>query len=128
MTKLLYEKESYEIRGACFEVWNALGGGFKEKAVERALRKELRDRGLVVETQKRIPVMYKGEKVGEYVPDMIVSGKILIELKAKPKLTEQDVKQFWHYLQGSEFRLGFLVNFGTQKLDIRRKVYDTARE
>ena len=123
----LYEKESYEIRGACFWVWKALGSAFKEQAVDRALSKELKKRGLRVEDQKRIPIQYEGEKVGEYVPDKVIEDKIILELKRKSYVTLQDKKNFWNYLRGSTYKLGFLVNFGDEKLEIKRFVYDKAR-
>jgi GxxExxY protein len=57
-----------------------------------------------------------------------VNDVILIEIKAKPKLTKQDIEQFWHYLKGSNYKLGFLINFGAQKgVQIIRRIYDTAR-
>lgn len=125
--ELLYPDISYQIRGACFAVWKELRGAFKENIVEKSLIEELRSRGLSVETQKRIPVHYNGKKVGEYVPDMIVEDKVIIELKSKTYISKEDEKQFWLYLKGSDYRLGFLINFG-RELDIRRKVYDTARD
>ena len=123
----LYERESYEIRGSFFAVWTEFRGVFKEKVIERALRVELKSRGLVVETQKRIPIFYRGESVGVYVHDILVEEKILIELKAKQFLTLEDKKQFWYYLRGSHYKLGFLVNFGQKGLEIYRKVYDSVR-
>jgi GxxExxY protein len=65
--------------------------------------------------------------VGTYQPDMIVNGVVLIELKAKPFITKEDERQFWYYLKGSNFRLGFLINFGPKKLEIKRRVYDKKR-
>ena len=66
--------------------------------------------------------------MGTYVPDLIVNEVILIELKAKPILTNDDIKQFWHYLKGSNYKLGFLINFGAVGgVQIIRKVYDEAR-
>lgn len=88
MSKLLYENLTYEIRGACFEVWKEFGGAFKEKIVDKALEKALKDRGLKVEGQKRIPVYFRGEKVGVYVPDKIVENKVLVEIKVKPQLVK----------------------------------------
>jgi GxxExxY protein len=79
-----------------------------------------------VEDQKRINIYYNGQKVGTYVPDKVVNNQIIIELKSKPFLTPGDIKQFWRYLKGTNFKLGFLVNFGN-KLEIKRVVYDTAR-
>ena len=119
----LFEKKSYEMRGACFAVYNNLGGGIKEKIIERALKKELEIRGLPISNQKRISIFYKDEKVGVYIPDIIVNDSIIIELKSKPFLTKEDEKQFWGYLKGSEYKLGFLINFGPSKLTIKRCIY-----
>lgn len=124
----LYEKDSYKVRGAAIAVWKSFHGVFKEKIVENALSRELKDAGLLVETQKRINIYYKEEKVGVYVPDLVVNDSILIELKAKPFLLPEDEKQFWFYLRGSTYRLGFLINFGSKELEIGRRVYDRARD
>ena len=123
----LYEKESYQIRGACFDVYKAFGGAFKEKIVDRSLTKALEKRGLKVENQKRIDIYFEGEKVGLYIPDKIVNQSIILEIKAKPYLTKQDIDQFWKYLKGSQYKLGFLINFGP-KLEIKRIVYDKIRK
>ena len=88
--------------------------------------KEITSQGLKVEIQKQISVIYKNEKIGAYVPDLIVENKVLIELKSKPFLTKEDDRQFWLYLQGSEYKLGLLINFGN-KLEIKRRIYDKAR-
>lgn len=120
---LLYENESYKIRGACFDVYNNLGGGIKEKIIERALKKELESRNLAVSNQERISIFYKGEKVGVYIPDIVVNNSIIIELKSKPFLTKEDEKQFWGYLKGSGYRLGFLINFSPIKLIIKRFIH-----
>lgn len=119
----LYEEESYKIRGACFAVYNSLGGGIKEKIIEKALIKELALLNLKVSNQERIEILYKGEKIGVYVPDIVVNNSIIIELKSKPFLTQEDEKQFWGYLKGSKYELGFLINFGPQKLTIKRYIY-----
>jgi len=124
---LLYEKESYEIRGACFWIWKEFGSAFKESIIDKALTEELLRRGLKVENQKRIDIFYQGKKVGTYIPDKIVNDSILIELKAKPFLTKSDYLQFQRYLKGSNYKLGFLINFGN-KLTIKRYVYDKIRK
>lgn len=127
MVKLLYEKESYIIRGACFFVWKKFGGAFKEKIIEEALAIEIEKRGLKIERQKRIIVYYDEKyKLGTYLIDQVVNGKIIIEIKVKPFLNREDERQFWLYLKGSKYKLGFLVNFGN-KLEIRRRIYDKAR-
>lgn len=124
----LYEQESYAVRGACFEVWKEFKGMFKESVIDKALNIALESKGLKVESQKRIDIYFKGKKVGTYVPDKIVNGVILIELKAKPFITKQDIEQFWKYLKGSNYKLGFLINFSPTRLQIKRVVYDTARK
>ena len=127
MAKLLYEDLSYEIRGACFEVWKSLGSAYKETIYHKALAKELRLRKVSFKEEYPISVTYKGTKVGTYKPDFLVGDSIIVELKAIPYITKEDEKRFWHYLKGAEYRLGFLINFGGKKLEIRRRVYDTAR-
>ena len=124
----LYEKESYKIRGACFNVWNTLGSAFKESAIDKALTRELHKRNLKVEDQKRIGIIYDGEKIGSYIPDKVIEEKIIFELKRKSYLTKQDIKNFWNYLRGAQYKLGFLVNFGDERLEIKRIVYDRARK
>ena len=126
--KLLYEEITYQIRGACFWVWKELGSAFKESIIDRALTEELKRRGLKVEEQKRIDVYYQDKKVGTYVPDKIINDCVLVELKRKSFLTKQDKEQFWHYLKGSKYRLGLLINFADKNLEIKRIVYDTKRD
>jgi len=123
----LYENESYKIRGACFDVWKSFGGAFKESIIDKALTKALSKQGLKVDEQKRIDIYFENEKVGTYVPDKIINDCILLELKAKQFITKQDIDQFWKYLKGSKYKLGFLINFGPDKLIIKRIVYDSAR-
>ncbi len=90
----LYEKESYGIRGACFDVYNNLGGGIKEKIIERALLSEFKKRQLEVKSQVRIKIFYNSEHIGIYIPDFVVNNKIIIELKSKPFITKMDGRQF----------------------------------
>ncbi|OGY98997.1 MAG: hypothetical protein A2945_04095 [Candidatus Liptonbacteria bacterium RIFCSPLOWO2_01_FULL_52_25] len=125
--KLLYKDASYLIRGACFDLYKKFGGAFKESIINNALVVELKSKGLSVETQKRIDITHGGQKVGVYIPDIIVNGEILIELKVKSFLMQEDDRQFWHYLKSSEYQLGFLINFGSRKLEIKRRIYDKAR-
>ncbi len=85
---LLYEEESYKIRGACFDVYNVLGGGIKENIISRALVKELMTKGLDIESQVKINIIYNGEKIGVYITDLVINKKIIIEVKSKPYLTK----------------------------------------
>ncbi|MCD6528552.1 GxxExxY protein, partial [bacterium] len=81
-------------------------------------------KGYKVEREKRINIYHRGKKVGTYIPDLVVNDIILIELKCKPSLTMQDRKQFWTYLKGSKYKLGFLVNFGNPNgVEIERRIF-----
>ena len=108
-------------------MYRAFGGAFKEKVIDRALTKALEKRELKVEEQKRIDIYFDNEKVGIYVPDKIINDRVFLEIKVKSFLTRQGVDQFWKYLRGSKYKLGFLINFGSTKLIIKRVVYDKAR-
>jgi len=119
----LYEEESFKIRGACFDVYNVLGGGIKENIIQRALKAELESRGLAIDNQTRIDIKYKNEKIGVYIPDLVLNNKIIIELKSKPFITKEDEKQFWGYLKSSKHKLGVLINFGPNKLTIKRLIH-----
>ncbi|MBI3114430.1 MAG: GxxExxY protein [Candidatus Harrisonbacteria bacterium] len=126
--ELLFSDTTFKIRAACFKVWKEFGGAFKEGIVDRALTEALAYEGLHVENQKRIDVFFGEKKVGTYVPDKIVNACVLLELKAKPYLTQEDERQFWLYLKAANYKVGMLINFGSQKLEIKRRVYDKARQ
>lgn len=127
--KLLYEKDSYLIRGACFDLYKELGCGHKESVYQKGLSHLLEGKGLIVEREKIIPVQINGKRLGNYTPDFVINDSILVELKAKSHTTIQDKKQFWHYLKATNYKLGFLINFGKPGgLEIVRRVYDTARK
>jgi len=125
---ILYEKETYKIRGACFRVWKEFGGAFKESVIERSLLIEFQELGFKIDSQKKIPLYYKNKNVGTYIPDIVIDDKILIELKAKPFITKEDQRQFWLYLKATDYKLGLLINFGPDKLSINRRIYDEARQ
>ena len=125
---LLYEKLSYETRGAIIAVHKTLGSGHKESVYHRALREEFKKRKIKFADEKRIPIVYNKVKVGFYQPDFIIEDKIIVEIKAVSFLSGNFLEQMKHYLHGSSYRLGLLVNFGQRRAEIRRVVYDQARK
>lgn len=125
---LLYQEESSKIIEACKEVYKQFGGSFKESVIDKALTIALESKGLKVESQKRIDIYFAGIKVGAYVPDKVVNEIIVLELKCKPFLVKEDEKQFWRYLKATSYRLGFLINFAPKRLEIKRRIYDLARD
>ncbi|MCK5027650.1 MAG: GxxExxY protein, partial [Candidatus Pacebacteria bacterium] len=124
----LYEDLTYKIRGAFFKVKKEIGLGHKESIYHNALLVEFEKIGLAVESEKRIDIEYEGKNIGTYQPDFVIENKIIIELKALPKIGKQQLNQAWTYLKGSDYKLAFLVNFGTADLEIKRMVYDSARD
>jgi len=124
----LYPELTYKIRGAIFAVWKELGPAFKESIYQKALEEESIKRGISFISQKQIDIFYNGKKVGVYKPDFIVEDKILIEIKVLPRLTKLEERQTWYYLKGTNYKLALLVNFGGQKLQIKRWIYDKARQ
>ena len=129
MPEILYKELSYEVQGAIFKVYKTLGCSFKESVYHNALVEELKSRKINIEKEKQIKVYYQGKKVGAYIPDIVANEQIIIELKAKSFLTKGDQKQFWDYLKGSEYKVGYLVNFGNPGgVEMVRRIYDTARE
>jgi GxxExxY protein len=112
-----------KIIGAAFEVHNELGWGFLEKVYENALIAELRDRQIAVIPQPEIPVRYKGKTIGVYNGDLLVAGEVLIEIKALSALNTVHEQQILHYLKATGIKVGLLLNFGAQRLQIKRLVF-----
>ena len=116
------EKLTYEINGAIFEVNRVLGAGFLEKVYENALLVELKNRGLKTEAQKPVTVHYKNEVVGEYFADIMVDGKIILELKTVKSLEKIHEAQILNYLKATGYKVGLLINFAYPKAEIKRFV------
>ena len=119
---MLYEELTEHIIGAAYEVYNQLGFGFLESVYERALAVELRIRGLAGAFQSPIEVRYKGVAVGEYVADLTVEGKVIVELKSVRTLTQAHEIQLVNYLAATGIDVGLLINFGEEKVEVRRKI------
>jgi GxxExxY protein len=102
--------------GAAYEVANVLGAGFLEKVYERALLRELRLRGWTADSQVRLPVCYKGARVGEYTPDLLVDGQIIVELKCVDCFSNEHMAQSLNYLRASGLKFALLINFQHPKI------------
>lgn len=126
--KILYKDLSYKLVGCFYEVYNNLGPGFKEAVYHTALSIELDLQGLLYETQKEITVDYKGKCAGVYIPDFVVDDKIIVEIKAVENMPVFYEAQLYNYLKGSNYNLGYIVNFGSEKIDVRRRIYEEARK
>ena len=109
------------IIGAAFEVHRQLGSGFLEKVYENAMVLELVDRGLRFATQHPIPVSYKGHLVGSYFADILVENSVICEIKAIETLLPIHETQLLHYLKATGIPVGLLLNFGTLRVQVKRK-------
>ena len=113
MNEIIYREESYQIMGACFEVYKEKGCGFLESVYHECLAIEMSDQKIPFVTQSRLQLSYKGRLLKQtYEPDFACFDKIILEIKAVSKLTDEHRAQVHNYLRGSGHRLGLLVNFG----------------
>ncbi|NLP22972.1 MAG: GxxExxY protein [Syntrophomonadaceae bacterium] len=110
-----------KIIGCAYQVYNALGAGFIEKIYENALMIELKNAALTAQQQYPVKVYYQGILIGDYVADIIVEDKVIVELKAVSQLTKAHEVQLVNYLKATKLEVGLLINFGDQ-ISIKRKV------
>ena len=107
---------------AAFAVHNSLGVGFLERVYENALVFELRSRGVSCVQQKSVSVSYKGNTVGDYLADLVVEDRVIVELKACTAIDRVHQAQLMNYLRASRIKVGLLMNFGRPKLECKRVV------
>jgi GxxExxY protein len=111
---------SEAVIGCVFRVDNGLGAWFLEKVYENALLHELRKAGLEAKQQVAVSVHYDGQNVGEYLGDIVVEGRLLLELKAIKAVEDIHLAQCLNYLKATGIPTCLLINFGTSKPQIRR--------
>ncbi len=112
-------------RGSIFSVYNALGPGLFESCYEAAMEYELTNRGLIVERQVVLPVMYHDLRLDVgYRLDLLIEKKVIVEIKSVETLAKVHFKQLVTYLKLSDLKVGILVNFNTAEISgsIYRKV------
>ena len=117
MNELIYRDESYQIVGACFEVYKTMGCGFLEAVYQECLEIELTDRGLPFVPKHQLELKYKAQRLKQkYEPDFICYEKIILEIKAVSAIADEHRAQVQNYLRATGYRLGLLVNFGHHPL------------
>ena len=109
---LAEEPITRDVIGAFFEVYNTLGYGFLEHVYGRALERELTARGLAVAREVGVRVLYKGEPLCVQRLDMVVAGKVIVEIKSAFDLQATAERQLYNYLRSSSFEVGLLLHFG----------------
>jgi GxxExxY protein len=125
---MIHEEISGKIIGAAMEVLNELNPGLDEKLYERALTIELERRGHVVSVQRYFPVSYRGELIGNLVPDLIVDNAVIVDPKVVACFTETHIAQMIGYLNITGLDLALLINFKNARLEWKRVLRSQARE
>ncbi|MDD5367624.1 MAG: GxxExxY protein [Anaerolineaceae bacterium] len=119
---LLHRELTYQIIGAAIEVHKILGPGFLESVYQASLAREFSIREIEFLQQVPLPICYKGTSVGNYIADMVVDDKVVVELKAIKTLTDADEAQLINYLKLTGIKVGLLINFGSQSLQHIRRI------
>ena len=122
MNQRIHWELSEQIIGAAMEVLNELRPGQDEKIYERALVIELELRGLATESQRAYPVTYKGHPIGTFIPDLIVSDRIIADPKVVSAFTDAHIAQMLGYLAVTGLKLALLLNFKHAKLEWKRVI------
>lgn len=124
MTKLLLKDEVFAIVGAAIEVHNTLGCGFLEQVYQEALEIEIDLREIPYIRQKQLPIYYKDHQLKKiFVADFIVYEQVVVEIKAINNLSPLEESQLLNYLKAGNYEVGVLINFGTDSLQWKRKVF-----
>lgn len=113
---------SYQIIGICFEIHNELGNSYKEVYYQRAFEKELRRLGIKYEKEKEFELEFKGDKIGKHFVDFLIKDTIVVEFKTVPFIKAREVNQVLSYLKSMQKRLGLIINFRPNKVQIKRVV------
>ena len=120
-TKLVLEKETYLLIGACLKVHKKLGNGFSEAIYQEALVKELEKAGVPFEQHKKLDVYYEGLKLNNFfTADFVCFEKIIIEVRSIQYLHESVKRQLINCLRSTNLEVGLLVNFGENSLTWQR--------
>jgi GxxExxY protein len=129
-TDFLHKELSYILRGCIYDVRNKYGPGHKESIYVNLLVEALKAKNIKTEKEKRIQIYSDESKkvVGTYRPDLLVDNTIIIEAKSSNFTSKTNEIQLYHYLRNSKYEVGYLVNFSTPKLYIKRIIYTNNRK
>jgi len=120
--ELILKDEVYAIISCALEIINGIGHGLHEKPYENSLAVEFRHRGISYEQQRSFPVVWRDTRVGEFIPDLIVYGKIVIDTKTIDRITDIERGQMLNYLRITGLPIGLIINFKKPKLEWERIV------
>jgi GxxExxY protein len=118
----MLKAETEKIIGFGFEVLNEIGHGLHEKIYENALTVLFKANGIAFDQQRRFPVMFRGVEVGEFIPDLIVFGSVIVDPKVIDHITDFERGKMLNYLRIVKLRVGLLLNFKKPRLEFERVV------
>ena len=121
-SKLLQKAETERIIGFAFEVLNELGHGLNEKLYENALVVLFKLNGIAFDQQRRFQVFFRRVEVGEFVPDLIVFGSVIVDPKVIDRITDRERGQMLNYLRITKLRVGLILDFKNPRLEWERIV------
>lgn len=120
--ELIYRDECYKIIGCCYEVYNSLGFGLREKVYQKALETLFAQEKVDYQSQLYAPIKFGETIVGKYFLDLLIEDKIAIELKVGDHFLTKDIDQLFSYLKSKDLKLGLLVNFTSNGVKYKRIV------
>ena len=123
-----YKEITEKIIGCAYVVYNKMGYGFLESVYEKCLLIELRKAGLKAESQQAITVYYENQIVGDFVADIVVEDSVILELKSVRRLAKVHEAQLVNYLVATGKEVGLLLNFGEEKVEVKRKVKELDKQ
>jgi GxxExxY protein len=120
--ELILKDEVYAIISCSLEIINGIGHGLHEKPYENALAVEFLHRAIPFEQQRSFPVVWRDTQVGEFIPDLIAYGRIVVDTKTIDRITDHERGQMLNYLRITGLPVGLIINFKKKKLEWERVV------
>jgi len=121
-SKLLLKAETEKVIGFAFEVLNEVGHGLNEKIYENSLTVLFKLNNIAFDQQRRFSVSFRGVEVGEFIPDLIVFGSVIVDTKVIDRITDHERGQMLNYLRITKLRVGLILNFKNARLEFERVV------
>lgn len=118
--KLIYPELSYKIVGVLYDVHNKIGGGHKEKYIQKAIELLLKKNHLEYQKELLCPLIFEGRTIGKYFLDFLVDNKIILEIKSGERFSKESIDQVFSYLKANSLKLGILAQFTKEKVRFRR--------
>ena len=121
-SKLVLRAETEQIIGFAFTILNEVGHGLDEKIYENALTVMFKLNGIAFDQQRRFPVLFRDVRVGEFIPDLIAFGSVIVDTKVVDRITDHERGQMLNYLRITKLQVGLLLNFKNARLEYERVV------